>query len=46
MAFVFENVEGFLTSEHGDYVLDLLLPLLECGYRIHVRKVNAASVSS
>jgi DNA (cytosine-5)-methyltransferase 1 len=43
LAFVFENVEGFLTSEDGAYVLDLLCPLVEAGYRIHVRKVNAAN---
>lgn len=42
-AFVFENVEGFLTSENGAYVLDLLAPLVESGYRIHLRKVNAAN---
>jgi DNA (cytosine-5)-methyltransferase 1 len=43
LAFVFENVEGFLTSEDGAYVLDLLTPLVESGYRIHLRKVNAAN---
>lgn len=43
LAFVFENVEGFLTSEDGAYVLDLLCPLLEAGYHIHLRKVNAAN---
>lgn len=43
LAFVFENVEGFLTSEDGAYVLDLLCPLIEAGYRIHLRKVNAAN---
>ena len=43
LAFVFENVEGFLTSEDGAYVLDLVCPLLEAGYRIHLRKVNAAN---
>lgn len=42
-AFVFENVEGFLTAENGDYVLDLLTPLIASGYQIHVRKVNAAN---
>lgn len=42
-AFVFENVEGFLTMEDGAYVLDLLTPLIAAGYRIHVRKVNAAN---
>ena len=43
LAFVFENVEGFLTAEGGARVLDLLAPLISAGYRIHVRKVNAAN---
>jgi DNA (cytosine-5)-methyltransferase 1 len=42
-AFVFENVEGFLTAERGERVFDLLDPLLRAGYRIHLRKVNAAN---
>jgi DNA (cytosine-5)-methyltransferase 1 len=42
-AFVFENVEGFLTAENGDRVLDLLAPLVDTGYRIHLRKINAAN---
>ena len=41
-AFVFENVEGFLTGTRGDFVLELLEPLIEAGYRIHLRKINAA----
>ena len=41
-AFVFENVEGFLTQGHGRFVFDLLEPLVDAGYRIHLRKVNAA----
>lgn len=41
--FVFENVEGFLTAEDGARVFDLLAPLLAAGYRIHLRKVNAAN---
>ena len=41
-AFVFENVEGFLTGARGDFVIELLEPLVEAGYRIHLRKVNAA----
>lgn len=41
-AFVFENVEGFLTGSRGDFVLELLEPLIESGYRIHLRKINAA----
>lgn len=40
---LFENVEGFLTAENGRYVFDLLEPLLEAGYNLHVRKVNAAN---
>lgn len=43
MAFVFENVEGFLTAENGAHVLELLAPLLEAGYQIHLRKINAAN---
>lgn len=43
LAFVFENVEGFLTAEGGKYVLDLLNPLIAVGYHIHLRKVNAAN---
>lgn len=42
-AFVFENVEGFLTGEDGERVIDLLGPLVAAGYRIHLRKVNAAN---
>ena len=42
LAFVFENVEGFLTQAHGRFVFDLLEPLLDAGYRIHLRKINAA----
>ncbi len=42
-AFVFENVEGFLTGEGGDRVLDLLIPLIDAGYRIHLRKVSVAN---
>jgi len=42
-AFVFENVEGFLTAENGIRVLELLDPLLRADYRIHLRKVNAAN---
>ena len=41
-AFVFENVEGFLTAEDGYHVFELLDPLIEGGYHVHVRKVNAA----
>ncbi len=42
LAFVFENVEGFLTQAGGRFVFDLLEPLIGAGYRIHLRKVNAA----
>lgn len=42
-AFVFENVEGFLTGASGHWLFELLDPLIEGGYRIHVRKVNAAN---
>jgi DNA (cytosine-5)-methyltransferase 1 len=42
-AFVFENVEGFLTGEGGARVLDLLEPVIAAGYRVHLRKVNAAN---
>lgn len=42
-AFVFENVEGFLTAEQGARVLDLLSPVLSVGYRVHLRKINAAN---
>ena len=42
-AFVFENVEGFLTAGKGERVADLLVPLIQAGYRIHLRKVNAAN---
>ena len=41
--FLFENVEGFLTAEGGRFVIDLLDPLIEAGYHIHVRKVNVAN---
>lgn len=42
-AFVFENVEGFLTAENGFHVFELLDPLVDAGYCIHVRKINAAN---
>ena len=42
-AFMFENVEGFLTGDGGKWVIDLLDPLVEAGYCIHMRKVNAAN---
>jgi DNA (cytosine-5)-methyltransferase 1 len=43
LAFIFENVEGFLTGGSGRFVFDLLRPLVKAGYRIHLRKVNAAN---
>ncbi len=43
LAFLFENVEGFLTAGGGAFVFDLLEPLIEAGYWVHVRKVNAAT---
>lgn len=42
-AFVFENVEGFLTVDGGERVCDMLYPVIGAGYRVHVRKVNAAN---
>lgn len=42
-AFIFENVEGFLTAQGGDSVMELLEPLIGAGYRIHLRKINAAN---
>lgn len=42
LAFVFENVEGFLTAENGERVFDLLTPLVDAGYNIHLRKINTA----
>ena len=41
--FVFENVEGFFTAEEGLRVVELLEPLIRTGYRIHLRKINAAN---
>lgn len=40
---LFENVEGFLTSEGGRYVIGLLDPLIEAGYRVSLRKLNVAN---
>ncbi|MEK7474319.1 MAG: DNA cytosine methyltransferase [Candidatus Coatesbacteria bacterium] len=42
-AFLFENVEGFLTAEGGARIVDLLGTLLSAGYNIHLRKINAAN---
>jgi DNA (cytosine-5)-methyltransferase 1 len=43
LAFVFENVEGFLTAQAGERVLDLLEPVVGAGYQVHLRKINAAN---
>ncbi|MBT1034880.1 DNA cytosine methyltransferase [Canibacter sp. lx-45] len=40
---VFENVEGFLTAEGGKFVLDLLAPLVEAGYKVRLEKLNVAN---
>jgi DNA (cytosine-5)-methyltransferase 1 len=40
---VFENVEGFFTVGEGRFVVDLLDPLIEAGYQVHLRKINAAN---
>lgn len=42
-AFIFENVEGFLTGVGGRHIIELLEPLVEAGYRVHLRKINAAN---
>jgi DNA (cytosine-5)-methyltransferase 1 len=42
-AFIFENVEGFLTMDGGRFVTDLLDPVIEAGYYVHLRKVNVAN---
>ncbi len=42
-AFLFENVEGFLTGDRGRWVVDLLEPLVDAGYCIHLQKINAAN---
>ena len=40
---LFENVEGFLTAGQGAAIFALLDPIIEAGYKIHLRKVNAAN---
>jgi DNA (cytosine-5)-methyltransferase 1 len=42
-AFLFENVEGFLTARGGDFVLELLEPVIEAGYHVGVAKLNVAN---
>lgn len=41
-AFLFENVEGFLTGDRGQWVVDLIDPLVRAGYCINIHKINAA----
>ena len=41
--FLFENVEGFLTTGRGSAIFALLDPILEAGYQTHLCKVNAAN---
>lgn len=40
--FIFENVEGLLTSGHGEAVSSLVREFLKIGYSIRVEKVNLA----
>lgn len=42
-AFLFENVEGFLTAGGGRFVFDLLEPVIAAGYHVAVRKLNVAN---
>lgn len=42
-AFVFENVEGFLTGARGRFVTELLRPVVDAGYYVQLRKINAAN---
>ncbi len=41
--FIFENVEGFFTTGRGEFVVDLLDPLIESGYQIILQKINVAN---
>ncbi|MCY3011315.1 MAG: DNA cytosine methyltransferase [Planctomycetota bacterium] len=41
-AFIFENVEGFLTGCEGKFIFELLDKVIDAGYRVHLRKINAA----
>lgn len=41
--FLFENVEGFLTTGRGSAIFALLDPVIEAGYQTHLCKVNAAN---
>lgn len=40
--FIFENVEGLLTSGHGEAVSSLVREFLKIGYSVRVEKVNLA----
>lgn len=40
--FIFENVEGLLTSGHGDAVASLVREFLKIGYSVRLEKVNLA----
>jgi DNA (cytosine-5)-methyltransferase 1 len=42
-AIVFENVEGFITAKAGRFVIALLDPIIEAGYRVSLEKVNVAN---
>lgn len=41
--FIFENVEGLLTSGHGEAVSSLVREFLKIGYCVRIEKVNLAS---
>ena len=41
--FLFENVEGLLTSDGGESVAELVRRFVRCGYRVRLEKVNFAS---
>jgi DNA (cytosine-5)-methyltransferase 1 len=41
--FIFENVEGLLTSSHGADVFALVREFLRCGYSVRVHKANLAA---
>ncbi|MFG0396514.1 DNA cytosine methyltransferase [Pseudomonas sp. zbq_4] len=41
--FIFENVEGLLTSGHGEAVSSLIQEFLKIGYSVRVEKVNLAA---
>lgn len=41
--FIFENVEGLLTSGHGEAVSSLVKEFLRIGYSVRVEKVNLAA---